>query len=288
MLVAKEKKPRVSRKRVVVVGCGRVGSAFVHHLKKLGYSVIGVFEREDIGRLSQADDLRGDAEETLARFQSADVVFLTVPDREIRRVFRTIRRYLKDGALLVHCSGAFGIDIFKESEKQGLELLALHPLKSFLSTKQAIEELPGGYFGIDGTEEGLRFGKRLVRQLHGRPIRVTGEKRPIYHVMCVFAANFLCGLFDAVERLGQVVGLSSRKTRELVFPLTTGVIKNIMRYGGAGALTGPVARGDETTIRRHIRALRDRIPELLPIYRELTRYLKLMKEMQKNERKEQQ
>ena len=38
---------------------------------------------------------------------------------------------------------------------------------------------------------------------------------------------------------------------------------------GAAALTGPIARGDAAIVDRHIAALRERAPELVPLYEAL-------------------
>jgi predicted short-subunit dehydrogenase-like oxidoreductase (DUF2520 family) len=35
------------------------------------------------------------------------------------------------------------------------------------------------------------------------------------------------------------------------------------------ALTGPIARGDWTTVEAHLRALEERAPDLVPLYRAL-------------------
>ena len=43
------------------------------------------------------------------------------------------------------------------------------------------------------------------------------------------------------------------------------------KLGPAQALTGPVSRGDAQTILRHIKALNDTRPDLLPLYLELSR-----------------
>lgn len=42
--------------------------------------------------------------------------------------------------------------------------------------------------------------------------------------------------------------------------------------GFPGCLTGPIARGDVATIRRHLDALRKYAPDLLLLYKELGRF----------------
>ncbi len=48
-------------------------------------------------------------------------------------------------------------------------------------------------------------------------------------------------------------------------------VENIERLGAVQALTGPVARGDVETVRRHVAALAERLPQLLGLYREIAR-----------------
>ena len=56
--------------------------------------------------------------------------------------------------------------------------------------------------------------------------------------------------------------------RELLAPLVLRTAANWAERGPE-ALTGPIARGDEATVERHLAALRDTAPELLPLYEAL-------------------
>jgi predicted short-subunit dehydrogenase-like oxidoreductase (DUF2520 family) len=44
-------------------------------------------------------------------------------------------------------------------------------------------------------------------------------------------------------------------------------VENVSRLGPAAALTGPLARGDQATLRAHIEALQSLDPELANMYR---------------------
>ncbi len=52
-------------------------------------------------------------------------------------------------------------------------------------------------------------------------------------------------------------------------PLLRGTLTNIETVGFPKCLTGPIARGDVATIRRHLAALEKFAPDLLPLYKEL-------------------
>ncbi len=265
--------------RVVVIGAGRLGSALVWQLKHLGYDVAGVFDRAPGARRIGGDRYRIEGMDGIKEnmgLLKPDVVVFTVPDREVKRVFLRVRRYLKKGALVVHCCGAWGKGLFADAESYGLETLVLHPIKSFVNVRQAIADLPGSYFSLNGSPAGLRWGRRLVRQLKGRVIIIPESQRALYHAMCVFGSNFLNALFDGVERIGQQLGLPSRRAREIVLPLTLGVLENIRRQGAVRALSGPVKRGDRLTVARHYKSLRRCLPELAVLYQQLSRYLAKM------------
>ncbi len=67
------------------------------------------------------------------------------------------------------------------------------------------------------------------------------------------ASNHLVALLGQVERLAAHAGVPF----EAFLPLVTGTVENVDELGPAGALTGPVARGDDETVARHVDALPD-------------------------------
>ena len=69
-----------------------------------------------------------------------------------------------------------------------------------------------------------------------------------------------------VEEIYQSLGLSRKDTIRAIWPLVMGTIANIESKGTVQALTGPVARGDAGTIRKHTEALRQKLPALLQAY----------------------
>jgi predicted short-subunit dehydrogenase-like oxidoreductase (DUF2520 family) len=72
---------------------------------------------------------------------------------------------------------------------------------------------------------------------------------------------------DAADLLRQA-GISNPE--RMLGPLLSAALDNSLRHGDR-ALTGPVARGDAGTVRKHLKVLRDKAPEMLPVYRELAR-----------------
>ena len=56
------------------------------------------------------------------------------------------------------------------------------------------------------------------------------------------------------------------RARELLAPLVRGPVDNWVALGAAGALTGPVARGDELTVARQRAAVAAAHPELVALW----------------------
>jgi predicted short-subunit dehydrogenase-like oxidoreductase (DUF2520 family) len=65
------------------------------------------------------------------------------------------------------------------------------------------------------------------------------------------ASNHLVALLGQVQRVAATVGLPL----EAFLPLARGALDDVSRLGPAAALTGPVSRGDLTTIERHRQVL---------------------------------
>jgi predicted short-subunit dehydrogenase-like oxidoreductase (DUF2520 family) len=257
-----------TRKRVGFIGAGRVGCALAWHCNRLGYPISGVTDLKS----KQAWVVYGLMKRQYRRLTSrdlaaeSDVLFLTVPDTHIVPVFESVRKWLIPGTIVVHCSGAFGPEVLTCAREQGLGTLALHPVQSFFSHSQAIRSLPGSFFAADGSVTGLRFGRHLVRQLHGGWVRVRGSDRAMYHAMCVFASNFLSALIDSAEEIAHELGISRRRAGLMLVPLAQTVLENIAEQGVGPSLTGPVERGDAVTVAAHLQALQKRAPALVPVY----------------------
>src|SRR5205807_423915 len=94
------------------------------------------------------------------------------------------------------------------------------------------------------TPRALALAQRLAQAVGMEPFTVAERDRTAYHAAASIASNFLVTLEAAAERLAATVGVG----RDLLVPLVRASVENWGALGGAGALTGPVARGDEATV----------------------------------------
>ncbi len=260
---------------VVIVGAGKVGSALAILLHKKGYPVVGVASRSisSARRVAEEVNCHGtDRPEEATGL--AELVFITTPDREIVRVAETIasRGGFRSGQVVTHTSGAHPAAELRSVRETGAMIVSIHPLQSFADVKAAIENLPGSYFALEGDEAAMTMARQIVADLDGKAFTIRAEDKPLYHAAACIASNYLVSLMHYAAGLYRHFGLSREEAFQALFPLVQGTINNVRRIGPVQALTGPVSRGDGTTILDHLRALERVGKEELNLYRALGLY----------------
>jgi predicted short-subunit dehydrogenase-like oxidoreductase (DUF2520 family) len=94
------------------------------------------------------------------------------------------------------------------------------------------------------------------------PIVIPPGGKAKYHAAAVIAANFTVGLFGAAQRMATEAGIDPVTAARMYAPLLEGAVRNIVTLGAADALTGPIRRGDLSTVRLHLLSLSARDQDL--------------------------
>jgi predicted short-subunit dehydrogenase-like oxidoreductase (DUF2520 family) len=85
------------------------------------------------------------------------------------------------------------------------------------------------------------------------------------------ASNYVVALADVARGLLVGAGIPEEEALPALLPLMSSAVRNLVEIGLPSALTGPVVRGDVSSVERHLDALAARSPEHLDIYRRLGR-----------------
>jgi predicted short-subunit dehydrogenase-like oxidoreductase (DUF2520 family) len=110
--------------------------------------------------------------------------------------------------------------------------------------------------GIDASRPALlRRLAALARALGARPKQVSDSQRALYHAAAVFASPYVDVLLATAVKLLQIAGWSEKEAISGLLPLTEGMLETAHKRGPVRALTGPVRRGDVSTVERHLAAL---------------------------------
>jgi len=251
------------------IGAGTVGSALALRLEEKGYRVVAVSSRSLASTQKLAGQIPGcqvyDASQGVA--DNASLVFITTPDDAIARVASEVKWHPDQS--VVHCSGADSTLILKPARSFGARVGAFHPLQTFASVRQAIENIPGSTFAVEAEEPLRSTLKEITRALDGDFIELKAADKTIYHASAVIACNYLVTLIKLSTDLWQTFGVPRPQAIKALMPLIRGTLNNIEGVGIPDCLTGPIARGDNGTIEKHLAALKKVSPELLSVYCEL-------------------
>ena len=251
------------------IGAGTVGTALSVRLSSKGYQVIAVSSRSQTSARKLAQAVSGchafNNNQDVA--DTAELIFITTPDDTIASVASEIQWHR--GQSVVHCSGALSTDILESAKKLGAQVGAFHPLQTFASVKQAIENIPGSTFAVEAEEPLLSTLKDIATALDGHWIELKANDKVVYHAAAVIACNYLVTLVKLATDLWQSFNIPQSQATQALLPLIRGTIHNIDTVGIPQCLTGPIARGDIETIKKHLDALQKVAPALLSTYQEL-------------------
>ncbi|MGP8154610.1 MAG: Rossmann-like and DUF2520 domain-containing protein [Smithella sp.] len=256
---------------LAIIGTGMVGTAIGFLLKKAGYKVISIYDKSPAAMKRALPYTGGEAFlKPQDAVEKTDCVLITTPDDAILSACREIAICpVIKGKLVFHMSGAGGLDLLTPAKKAGASVASIHPLQSFSSIDQAIQNIPGSYFGITADKESQAPAKSIVRDLRGIPLVVSPDQKPLYHAAACFASNYLVSLMNVAESIYHVIGLNEKDAKKAFLPLVYGSLKNIENSGSISSLTGPIARGDFGTIKKHIMAINENLPQYSSLYSSL-------------------
>jgi predicted short-subunit dehydrogenase-like oxidoreductase (DUF2520 family) len=253
------------------VGAGTTGTALAVRLAQHGYQVIAVSSRSLTSAEKLAARISGCQVYTGAQEVAdiAQLIFITTPDDIIPKVAAEIQWHKEQS--VVHCSGAHSIDILEPAKQRGANTGCFHPLQTFASVDQAINNIPGSTFAIEADEPLSSMLKEMSTALEGEWVILKAGDKVLYHAAAVFACNYLVTLVKLATDLWQTFGVPPAQAIKALMPLLRGTLSNIENVGLPNCLTGPIARGDLGTISRHLESLEKQAPPLLNIYKELGR-----------------
>ena len=244
-------RPAVTIGRVGIIGAGRLGTALAAALRAAGVGVEGPLGRG-------------------MRPRGCHAIVLCVPDSEIEAAAEAMTAA---APFIGHTSGATPLSALTHA---GVERFGLHPLQTF-ADGAGPEGFSGAGCAIAGSSpEALELAASLALRLGMTPFEIDDAGRAASHAAASVASNFLVTLQAAAETIAGGAGLTPEQARALLVPLLRQTLDNLEELGPEGALTGPVARGDEATIEAQRAAVEGVADHLLDLFDELVHHTRAL------------
>ncbi len=151
------------------------------------------------------------------------------------------------GAMVADSDGALAV-----LHARGTPVGTLHPICA-LRREVDLNLLHRCTFGVEGDPAAMALIGRIVPKTRHLALGgFSGEERVRYHAACSLAANFMGAFRVLAARELDDVGVAALKGREALTTLMDSSLFNLSRLGFPEGLTGPVSRGDDAAIQRHL------------------------------------
>ena len=229
--------------RVSILGQGRAGRAVAAECRDAeGVELVGTWNRTP--REGSASGRTVPSE-----LLEVDLVLLAVRDGAVESVARTLTP--PPGAAVVHLSGSADTSLLPPLPcSRG----CWHPLQAFTEAGTP-PSAPPYAVAVEGDAVAVERGRLLATRLGHPSVELPAGARAAYHAAAVLASNCLVALEASAVRTLERAGVPRAEGWRLLWPLVAGTIGNLSEGPEPRSLTGPIARGDATTVERNLLAL---------------------------------
>ncbi len=208
-----------------ILGAGRLARHFCRYFDLLGIAYLQWSRQQD-----------PHYQQLVQIIAAADRVLILLTDSAIE-IFIQENPILKN-KLLIHCSGQLVSQL----------ACGAHPLMTFAADLYSVESYQQIPFVIE--QEGPTFNE-LFPGLNNPHFAIPQSAKAFYHALCVMSGNFTCLLW---QKFFQELETKLQMPKEVAYPYMQQIFANLQQNSSV-ALTGPLARGDQTTITKNLNSL---------------------------------
>ena len=250
----------MAKPNLALIGAGRLGTSLALALFQKGYKILAVADVNETAAREAAQALGSPPATTdpACAAKEADLVILAVPDSAVKPVAENLaaKQAFKKGQIVCHTSGFLPAGALVSLKLFGVYTLSLHPFVSIAAKMQAAS-LAGAYFALEGDALAVEQAKEIVAALDGFSINIKPQDKPLYHAAGAMASYLAVALWLGSEQALIKAGADQESAGQMVISMLRSLEENIKQNGLAGALTGPIMRGDLATVQGHLQALKN-------------------------------
>lgn len=248
--------------KIVCLGAGNVATHMANAFKENGAEIAQVWSKDLANAQELAIEVGAEAISDLKDVdEHADLYLIAVKDDAIAKVAKGLKNI---NGIVVHTSGATGIDVLQDHKDYGV----FYPLQTF-SKSQPIDFIHVPLCLEANTEENMTSLQMIAMKLSPLIYEVDTRKREILHVAGVFACNFVNHLYELSNQILKKDDLDFEMLRPLIMETALKVQEALPE----DVQTGPAARNDKKTILKHEELLK-KTPHLQDIYKNLSNSIK--------------
>ena len=108
----------------------------------------------------------------------------------------------------------------------------------------------------------LEYLKMLFLHLGNDVAIISKDNKVLYHDASVTVSNLVLGLINNGVNYLEECGFTKEMAIKALYPLIENNLRNIKERGAVNSLTGPIERGDLSTVINHLNVIREEDKEL--------------------------
>jgi len=194
-----------------------------------------------------------------------DAIMIFTSDDLIKKTSDDLAKHFKEklnGKYIIHCAGAYGIELLSECKKYNANTVAAHPFQTFFSNDfSCLENI---VWGIECEKNDEIIIADFVKSLNGNPFFLPENillNKAFYHTVAVVASNYLAGVIYFSSLLADEIGINKN---DFLKPIINQTVKNsFSEFENSESvkqifpITGPIVRANSETISKHLETLKN-------------------------------
>jgi predicted short-subunit dehydrogenase-like oxidoreductase (DUF2520 family) len=261
--------------RINIIGCGRAAGSLARLWGQAGSVHIGgVCNRSLHSSRKAVEDLgAGTAVASLDQFDAADFWLIGTSDGQISPTAVKICKLRADlrSSIVFHLCGRHGTDILAPLVDSGCRVAAVHPVRSLTHERISLADFKDTAIVAEGSDETLNALKTLFVSIGGVWLPVKNIDRGLYHAALSIISNVTKGVTWKAQNWLEDAGIPHQMATAVAQKLLAITVEDIARSGAKHSITGPIVRGDTSTVEAHLKALEGAPSADVDIYRVLAR-----------------
>jgi len=258
-----------------IIGCGQAAGSLARLWGQAGSVRIGgVCNRSLHSSRKAAEGLgTGTPVASLDQFEAADFWLIGTSDEQIAPTVKKICEMPAglENSIVFHLCGRHGTDILAPLMEAGYRVAAIHPVRSLTHERISLADFDGTAIVAEGTRETLDAVKSLFVSIGGVWLPVKDIDRGLYHAALSIISNVTKGVTWKAQNWLETAGVPPQMANAVAQKLLAITVEDIARSGAKHSITGPIVRGDTSTVEAHLKALEDGPSTDVDIYRVLAR-----------------
>ncbi|CAM2078813.1 MAG: DUF2520 domain-containing protein [uncultured Clostridium sp.] len=245
------------------IGAGKVGFSLGKYLKENNIDISGYYSKSQHSSKEAAIFTNTRQYNNLEDLiKNSDAIFITTPDNQIADVWNEVKKLPIKEKLICHCSGSISSEVFSNINNHGAYGYSIHPMFAISDKYNSYKNLSQAFITIEGHEKHIEYLNMLFLNLGNDVAIINKENKSLYHAAAVTVSNLVLGLINNGVNYLEACGFTKEMAIKALYPLIENNLRNVKERGTVNSLTGPIERGDLSTVINHLNVIPEEDKEL--------------------------